>query len=320
MNRKFIGVDIGGTTIKIGIFTNDGELIDKWEIATDKSDSGSRIPADIWQSIEHKITEHMITLSTIGGIGVGAPGFIDAKTGKILIGVNIGWRDFELGNVLHELSGLPVYVDNDANIAAIGENWKGSGDLVEDLIVVTLGTGVGAGIVANGHIISGTNGMAGEIGHITVEKDGGVPCNCGRSGCLETVTSATGIARQATEAVKAGEDTTLMERYQMNKKLTAKDVFDSANEGDIVSQAIINHVTDVLGYTLANVATVINPSKIIIGGGVSKAGEHLLGPLRTAFKKYALPRINEGCEFEIAALGNDAGIYGGAYLVKQTIG
>ncbi|MFB1050362.1 ROK family glucokinase [Paraliobacillus sp. JSM ZJ581] len=320
MNKNLVGVDIGGTTIKIGLFKNEGEVIDKWEIPTDKTSKGDQIPIDIWKSIEQKMIDYDLDISTIAGIGVGAPGFIDAKKGVILIGVNIGWNDFELGKKLSDLSSLPVYMDNDANVAAIGENWRGSGDLVDNLIVVTLGTGVGGGIIANGKIVSGSNGTAGEIGHITVEKEGGAPCNCGRSGCLETVTSATGIARQALEAVNEGKDTKLAERYKMKNKLTAKDVFDLANEGDLVSQEIVNHVTDVLGYSIASVATVINPSKIIIGGGVSKAGENLLRPLRRAFEQYALPRIIEGSEFEVATLGNDAGIYGGAYLVKQNIG
>lgn len=319
MKKNFVGVDIGGTTIKIGLFKNEGEIIDKWEIPTDKTNAGERIPHDIWESIEQKMSKHQIDKSSIGGIGVGAPGFIDAKKGIILIGVNIGWNDFELGKKLNDLSELPVYMDNDANVAAIGENWKGSGDLVDNLIVVTLGTGVGGGIIANGQIVSGANGTAGEIGHITVEKEGGAPCNCGRSGCLETVTSATGIARQALEAVNEGKNTKLAERYKNNNKLTAKDVFDLAKEGDAVAQDIVDHVTDVLGYSLASVATVINPSKIIMGGGVSKAGEDLLRPLRAAFEQYALPRIIEGCQFEIATLGNDAGIYGGAYLAKQNI-
>lgn len=317
MEKILIGVDIGGTTIKIGMITYEGELIEKWEIPTDKRDGANRIPNDIWESITSKLQNHSIDESTITGIGVGAPGFVDTKTGDVSIAVNIGWRDFELGTSLHKLSKIPVYVDNDANIAALGENWKGSGNLAENLIAITLGTGVGAGIIANGTVINGTNGTAGEIGHITVEKIGGAPCNCGRTGCLETVTSATGIARQATEAVVAGKETSLNERYQAKRQLTAKDVFELAKAGDNVAKEIIAHVTDVLGYTIANVATVINPSKIVIGGGVSKAGEDLLQPLRKAFEQYALSRINEGCEFVIAELGNDAGIYGGAYLVKQ---
>ncbi|GAA5415502.1 glucokinase [Paraliobacillus ryukyuensis] len=317
MNRKLIGVDIGGTTIKIGIITYEGELLHKWEIPTDKRNSANHIPEDIWNSIQDKLTEQHIERTSIVGIGVGAPGFVDTSTGNVSVAVNIGWRNFDLGQAIHELSKLPVYVDNDANIAAVGENWKGSGNLAENIIAITLGTGVGGGIIANGHVINGTNGTAGEIGHITVEPEGGAPCNCGRTGCLETVTSATGIARQAKEAVDAGKDTRLKQRLERNQLLTAKDVFDLAKEGDNVSQSIVAHVTDTLGYAIANVATVINPSKIVIGGGVSKAGEDLLRPLRYAFEKYALPRINEGCEFVIAALENDAGIYGGAYLVKQ---
>lgn len=315
--QLLIGVDIGGTTIKIGIITQEGSILNKWEIDTNKSDGAKSIPNDIWTSIEQKLKELNLEQKCILGIGIGAPGFVDIDTGNVSIAVNLGWQDFKLGEILKELSGLPIIVDNDANIAAVGENWKGSGGHATNIIAVTLGTGVGGGIIANGQVINGVNGTAGEIGHITVEP-GGSPCNCGRNGCLETVASATGIVRQGMEAIQSGQTTSLKERYLANaNKLTAKDVFESAASGDELAQQIIDRVTDVLGLAIANMATVTNPSIIVIGGGVSKAGEKLLEPLRKAFQSYTLPRINEGTQFVIASLGNDAGIIGGAYLVKQ---
>lgn len=316
--QLLIGVDIGGTTIKIGVIKTEGTIVDKWEIKTNKDNNAKNIPLDIWNSIKLKIKNLDIEKTDILGIGVGAPGFVDVKTGEVSIAVNLGWKDFKLAAILKELSGLPVMVDNDANIAAVGENWKGSGRLADNLIAITLGTGVGGGIIANGQVINGVNGTAGEIGHITVEA-GGSPCNCGRNGCLETVASATGIVRQAKNAIQSDSVTTLKDRSKL-KELSAKDVFELAATGDKASQEIIDRVTDVLGLAIANMATIINPSIIVIGGGVSKAGEDLLKPLRKAFESYTLPRIDEGCEFVIASLGNDAGIIGGAYLVKQAQG
>lgn len=316
MNKVLIGVDIGGTTVKIGVMSQEGQIVKKWEIDTNKTNGAEQIPDDVWQSIEQNLVDLNIKQDNVIGIGVGAPGFVDATTGDVAEAVNLGWKDFKLGEKMELLSKLPVYVDNDANIAALGENWKGSGQQVDNLIAVTLGTGVGGGIIANNQIISGANGTAGEIGHVTVTQNG-VACNCGRSGCLETIASATGIARLAEEKVNAGVNTQLTARYLENKKLEAKDVFDAAKSGDQVAMEVIDYVVDVLGLAIANIATVINPSKIVIGGGVSKAGDLLLAPLKAAFSKYALPRIDQGSTFVVAKLGNDAGIIGGAYLVKQ---
>ncbi|WP_058307452.1 ROK family glucokinase [Gracilibacillus massiliensis] len=311
-----IGVDIGGTTVKNAIISNQGEMIAKWEIPTRLEKEGVHVPKDIWISIEEKLSDLKIDKNRVLGLGVGAPGFIDPETGKVAIAVNIGWKDFALQDILEELSGLNVHVDNDANIAALGENWKGSGDQVDNMLAVTLGTGVGGGIIANGHIVSGANGTGAEIGHITVERNG-APCNCGRAGCLETVTSASGIVRQAEKLLAEGKAPKLQERKEAKKAITTKDIFELAAEGDEDTKQLLNHVFDVLGFTLANIAITTNPSKIVIGGGVSKAGNLLLEPLKEAFEKYTLPRTNEACEFVLAELGNDAGVFGGAFLVLQ---
>ncbi|UFT97776.1 ROK family glucokinase [Radiobacillus kanasensis] len=320
MSKKFlVGIDIGGTSIKMAVFEDDGTIIDKWEIPTNKDNQGVSIPGDIWTSLENKLKEHSIDPKEVQGMGVGAPGFIDSDTGSIYEAVNIGWKkNFDLGKQLQALSGLPVFVDNDANLAALGENWKGAGNLAENLIAITIGTGVGGGIITNGQVVNGSNGTAGEIGHIMVEADG-YACNCGRKGCLETVTSATGMVRQAKEKLKDNPNSLLKTPLEKNGDLTTKDIFDAAKEGDAFSISIIERVADVLGLAIANVATIVNPSKIVIGGGVSKAGDQLLIPLRKAFDSFCLPRISEACEFRIAQLGNDAGVVGAAYLVKQKL-
>ncbi|SHN11920.1 ROK family glucokinase [Gracilibacillus kekensis] len=311
-----IGVDIGGTTVKNAIISTQGEMIAKWEISTRLENKGFSVPQDIWTSIKEKLTDLNIDKSRVLGLGVGAPGFIDPETGKVAIAVNIGWKDFALQNILEDLSGLAVYVDNDANIAALGENWKGSGNQVDNMLAVTLGTGVGGGIIANGKIVSGANGTGAEIGHITVDKNG-APCNCGRTGCLETITSATGIVRQAEIMLAEGKAPKLQKRKEAKTTITTKDIFEIAAEGDKDTKQLLHHVFDVLGFALANIAITTNPSKIVIGGGVSKAGNLLLAPLKDAFEKYTLPRTNEACEFVLAELGNDAGVFGGAYLVLQ---
>ena len=316
MTKYFLGVDIGGTTIKLGIISETGEILDKWEITTQTGEQSDRIPHDIWASLTEHLQANNIDKYECLGIGAGAPGFVVADTGDIAQAVNLGWMDFPLGDILYDLSGLPVYIENDANIAALGENWLGSGGLAENLVMITLGTGVGGGIIVSGKIVSGTNGMAGEIGHMTMDVDG-VKCNCGRKGCLETIASATGIGRIAQQHVDKHPETVLAPLYEKKGHLTAKDVFDAVKEKDQVAQDIVDHVMDTLGLAISNITTIVNPSKIIIGGGVSKAGQALLEPLELAFKRYALPRIVEGSTFEIAKLGNDAGIIGGAYLVKQ---
>ncbi|MEC5422255.1 ROK family glucokinase [Virgibacillus sp. C22-A2] len=316
MNKNIIGIDIGGTTVKIGMITNNGEIIDKWEIPTNTTNSGKSIIGDVWTSIERKLAVTNMKKTTILGIGIGAPGFIDGESGFVYEAVNIGWKEYNLAVELTGRSNLPVFLENDANIAALGENWKGAGNQARNLFAITLGTGVGGGIIANGEILNGDNGMAGEIGHITLDPNG-LPCNCGRRGCLETVASATGIVRQAMDAIEHGASNSLLNHYRDNGRVSAEDIFKLAGNGDSTCKKIIKNTANALGLIIANMGTIINPSKVLIGGGVSKAGEQLRLEIEHAFQDYALPRVKSICEIKIAKLGNDAGIIGGAYLVKQ---
>jgi glucokinase len=317
--RWYVGIDLGGTTTKMAFVNLSGEVEDKWEIPTDTNNAGLNITTDIAASLKEKLDTIGRTVESLLGIGMGAPGFIEMETGFIYNAVNIGWVNFPLKEKLEAETNLPVIVDNDANIAALGEMWKGAGDGANDLLAVTLGTGVGGGIVANGNIVHGTSGMAGEIGHLTSVPEGGYLCNCGKTGCLETIASATGIARIATEGLEPRKESSLYTIHNQTGSLTAKDVFDAAKQGDAWAVDVIDQICFHLGLAIANLANAINPSKIVIGGGVSQAGETLLTPLKQYFERFALPRVYESTDFAIAELGNDAGVIGGAWLVKTKI-
>ncbi|MDR7072728.1 ROK family glucokinase [Fictibacillus barbaricus] len=319
MGKWLVGVDLGGTTIKIAFITLDGHIVEKWEIPTNINEDGKSIVKDIAQSIKNQLVQLSETEEKLLAIGMGAPGFIDMKTGFIYHAVNIGWKNYALKEELERETGLPVIVDNDANIAAIGEMWLGAGDGEGNLLMVTLGTGVGGGIIVNGHIMHGTNGMAGEIGHITSIPEGGAACNCGKTGCIETIASATGIARIAKE--KAGNDksSALNRILSENGELKAKDVAYAAENGDQAATETLDEVAFHLGLVIANLSNSINPGKIVIGGGVSQAGDVLMSRLEKQFKRFALPRVAEGASLKVATLGNDAGVIGGAWLAKHNI-
>ncbi|WP_338471979.1 ROK family glucokinase [Niallia sp. XMNu-256] len=315
-NKWIVGIDIGGTTIKIAFISCIGEIIDKWEIPTNKNESGNKIPNEIARSIEIKLEQHGQTKDQLLGAGAGAPGPINDNDGSVYVGVNIGWKNFPLKEELQKELTLPVIVDNDANVAALGEMWKGAGEGAKDMVCITLGTGVGGGVIANGNILHGVNGAAGEIGHMTAVVEDGAPCNCGKFGCLETVASATGIVRLANEYLEMHEIPSVLRDIV---PLTSKAIFDHAAAGDALAQRIVEKVAFYLGVSIANVANVTNPEKIVIGGGVSKAGKTLLDPIMKQFRRFAFPRVVQGADLALAMLGNDAGVIGAAWLVKNKI-
>ncbi|GAB2571107.1 ROK family glucokinase [Gracilibacillus alcaliphilus] len=319
MDKTIIAIDIGGTTAKIGLINNQGYIIEKWEVHSDISNNGENIIDNIWNSILEKLSDMEINQDELLGIGIGAPGFVDNQSGLVYEAVNLGWRMFPLKEKLREKTRLPIFVENDANLAALGENWLGAGENAENLIAVTLGTGVGSGVIANGEILNGFNGTAGEIGHVTVDPQGYL-CNCGRNGCLDTIASATGIVRAVEAYIEEHPDARLAEWQRRKQVMEAKDVFDMAKKGDEASHRIIERALGLLGLALAHSASVINPSRILIGGGLSKAGDYLLAIVNDYLKKYALPRIVDTCEVKLAKLGNDAGIIGAAYIVLHKTG
>jgi glucokinase len=322
MTEKWIvGVDLGGTTTKLAFINTYGEIVQKWEIITDITNNGKNIIINIAKSIDQKLLELDVSKDKLIGIGMGAPGPVDTKTGVIYNAVNLGWNNhFPLRDMLEVETSLQAVIDNDANCAALGEMWKGTGNGAKDLVCITLGTGVGGGVIANGQIVQGISGAAGEIGHITSVPVDGASCNCGKTGCLETIASATGIVRIAIKKLKTdtanGE---LMGIYQKEGNVSAKNVFDCARNGDKVASSVIEEVSFYLGLALANIANTLNPEIMVLGGGVSKAGEVLLNPIKENFDKYSFPRVKESTKIAIATLGNDAGVIGAAWLIKNKI-
>lgn len=309
MSRFVFGVDIGGTSVKLGLFDELGTVIDKWEIPTRTDDSGSHILPDIAESIQSKMKEKKIEKDQIAGVGVGAPGPIDNE-GVVHCAVNLGWGTFSIRDTLSSLLELPVMAGNDANVAALGEMWKGGGLGSRDMIMVTLGTGVGGGIIINGRMLTGSTGAGGEIGHVHVEDNETQACNCGNYGCLEQYSSATGITRLANKLLEESDKDSLLRTGEVS----AKAVFDAVKEKDALAIEVAKQFGKYLGDCLANVSGVVNPEVIVLGGGVSKAGEILIDFIKPNFDKNVF-HGSRNVKFTLATLGNDAGIYGAAKLV-----
>lgn len=314
MNKYIFGVDLGGTTVKMGLFDVNGKVLDKWEIPTVTANKGERILPDIADSIKAKMAEKEIEQAEVAGIGLGAPGPVDAD-GVIYKTANLGWDTvFSIPEALRQYVDLPVMAGNDANVAALGEMWQGGGKGYKDMVMVTLGTGVGGGIIANGRMITGATGAAGEIGHIHVEDTETQECGCHNKGCLEQYASATGVVRLAKQRLEKNDDPSIMR----NGELSAKLVFDSVKVGDKVAIEVAQQFGEYLGKGLAAIAAVVNPQVFVVGGGVSKAGEVIFEYVKPYYMQYAFHAC-KNAEFVLATLGNDAGIYGAAKLVLDSV-
>ena len=312
MKPYAVGVDVGGTTVKIGIFRTSGDLLLKWEIVTDKKDGGRNILPDIADSIKSMLSNKGIGLDEIQGVGIGIPGAILNRS-IVNRAVNLGWDVVPVKDQLDQLfdGKINVLVGNDANVAALGEMWQGGGKGFKDIVMVTLGTGVGGGIIINEQILDGTFGAAGEIGHMPVNPQETRVCGCGKKGHLEQYASATGIANTAKAVVASTKEETELKGLD---SITAKDVFDAAKRGDKVALEIVDYTAEILGRGLAMVAAVVDPQAFVIGGGVSKAGPILTDSIQKYYRKYAF-HASEDTKFVLATLGNDAGIYGAVRMV-----
>ena len=310
MSKYCFGIDVGGTTIKCALFLNDGAILDKWEIKTNTENEGERILPDIADGLDAKLKEKQINKAEVEGIGIGLPGPIE-ENGEIACAVNLHWGRKNIEKELGELTGMPVKAGNDANVAALGEMWKGGGKGARNLILATLGTGVGGGIIVNEKIVTGAHGAGGEIGHALVNPEETVACNCGNKGCLEQYASATGIAKLAREALEKSDKESLLRNRE---KVTAKDVFDAYKEKDELAGEIVEKFSTYLGHALAIFACVTDPDVIVIGGGVSKAGDVLVECVQRHYERHAFP-VCKKTPIKLATLGNDAGIYGAAKLI-----
>ncbi len=312
MGRYAFGVDIGGTTVKMGLFDAEGCVLDKWEIPTVTANGGAAILPDVAESILGKMQEKGIEKDDVAGVGMGVPGAVDGDGMLVGGAVNLGWGVFNVEKVMNGYLDMPVKAANDANVAAFGEMWQGGGKGYSNLVAVTLGTGVGGGIIVNGQILTGANGGGGEIGHMQVENAETESCNCKNYGCLEQYASATGISRLAKRRLEKDDVPSVLRERE--GKISAKAVFDAVKAKDAVAIEIAETFGEYLGKGLATVACVVNPEIFVIGGGVSKAGEILFEYIEPAFMKYVFSPC-KNVKFALATLGNDAGIFGAAGLI-----
>ena len=309
MKKYVVGVDVGGTTVKIGLFNVAGEVLEKWEIKTHTENGGEAIIPDIAAAVNGKLEERSIAKEEVAGIGIGIPGPINDE-GVVPHTANLGWGYKEVTRELEELTGLPCKGGNDANVAALGEVWKGGAAGYSNVVMVTLGTGVGGGIIIGEKIITGSNGASGEIGHIHVDDNIPGYCGCGNQGCLEQVASATGITNLANQALAASDKPSVLR----GGEVSAKTVFDAVKEGDELAIEVAERFGKYLGTALASITAIVDPQAIVIGGGVSKAGPVILEYIEKYYQKYCFKSCRD-VKFALATLGNDAGIYGCAKMV-----
>ncbi len=306
------GVDLGGTTVKIAYFDRAGTLLDKWEIPTVTADGGRQILPDIAASIGQYLEKNSIPRQEIIGIGIGVPGPVNDR-GVVNKCVNLGWGVFNIHEELGRLTDFPVAAGNDATVAALGECWKGGGQNCANMVFATLGTGVGGGIVVGGRVIHGVHGAGGEIGHIVLNREETETCGCGKKGCVEQYCSATGIVRLAEKTLKKSEQSSSLREIF---PLTCKDVFDAGKAGDSLALEILEQVYEYLGEFLADVCCVVDPEAVVLGGGVSKAGQPLLEGAKRYYQKHVFHAARE-VRFALASLGNDAGAYGAFKLILE---
>lgn len=315
MAKYIYGIDIGGTTVKMGLFDEKGDMLEKWEIVTRKENNGENILPDIVKSIKEKNAEKTIEVSDIIGIGMGVPGPI-TEDGRVLKCANLGWGIFSVADEMSKLTGVKkVKVGNDANVAALGEQWRGGGRGFDNIVMVTLGTGVGGGIIMDGKILTGENGAAGEIGHITVNPKETLTCGCGCRGCLEQYSSATGVIRMAKERLEASDKSSELRKFAADE-IGGKEVFDAYKAGDELATEAVNEFASYLGMGLGNVASVVDTQAFVIGGGLSKNGPVVIDIVKEEYKKNVMFAL-KNTEFRLAELGNDAGMYGAVRMVLQ---
>lgn len=311
MKKYAIGIDLGGRSIKFGLFTEDGELVNKSTVNTRIDDGGKYILSDAYDHILKIMEKHDLNSTNLMGIGMGVPGSVTQQR-YVNKAVNLGWDFVDIKEYFDDKLDLKILVENDANVAALGEAWVGVAKDYQSIVMVTLGTGVGGGIIVDGKILSGKHGSGGEIGHMPLLKEPlSRTCGCGNNRCFEQVASATGIENIALDYLFENEEDSILREVE---NITAKDIFDAFEKNDHAAMNIADQYFSHLARGLAIIAAVVDPEAFVLGGGVSNAGDLLLDNVRTYYKKYCFVN-NRDVDIKIAALGNDAGIYGAAKLV-----
>lgn len=313
MKKYALGVDIGGTNIKLGLFKTTGELLKSMEFSTNTKDSGKYILQEITNTIKELLVKENISIHEVEGVGLGVPGPV-GEDGTVFKCVNLGWQTFNVVKTLENMLGVLVRAGNDANVAALGESWQGGGKGYQNIVMVTLGTGVGGGVIIDGKIVSGIDGAAGEIGHLHMIDSEEATCGCGKKSCLEQYASANGLVWLTKKYVKQyPKMETVLRSIDI---ITAKDILDAAKNNDAVALTMVDKISKMLGKALAQIACVINPEAFVIGGGMSKAGTILLEEIQTYYKEYVF-HAAENTKFKQAILGNEAGIYGAVKLILK---
>ncbi|WP_124057472.1 ROK family glucokinase [Vaginisenegalia massiliensis] len=318
MAKKILGIDLGGTSIKFAIVSQTGELLEKWSIATNILEEGSHIIPDMIQSIQDHLALYQLGQEDFIGIGMGSPGAVDAKEGTVIGAYNLNWsKKQEVKKAFESAFSIPFFIENDANVAALGEQWMGAGNGRANVVMFTLGTGVGGGIVVDHKLIRGFGGCAGEVGHLSVVEDPAFQCTCGKKGCLETVASATGLVNLARHYAQSyAGDSQIKVQIDDGEMVSAKEIFEAAKAGDRFAEIVVNHFCHYLGLACSHVAHILNPQIIVIGGGVSAAGDYLLTKVKEHFEVNCFKQVKESTQIALATLGNDAGLFGAAQLVR----
>lgn len=309
-----IGIDLGGTNIAAGVVTQEGRLLSKCSLPTGAGRPADEIVRDMARAVQLSLEQAGVERECVSALGVGVPGAVDARRGMVLRTTNLDWRLLPLGDQLQMLTGFPVYLGNDADCAALGEVYAGAARDYDSAVMITLGTGVGGGIVAHNRVFEGWNGGGTEAGHIPLIL-GGEPCGCGNRGCFEAYASATALIRQTKTAMQAHPDSALWQLCPEPDRVNAKTPFDAALLGDETARAVLDRYEEYLAAGIGGIVNLLRPQAVILGGGVSNQGEFLLAPVREKLRKYCY-----ASEFIAppvllrAALGNDAGIIGAALL------
>ncbi|MGX7108254.1 ROK family glucokinase [Facklamia miroungae] len=314
--KKIIAIDLGGTSVKIAIVSQQGQIIEKWSLPTMSQQKGQLIVPTIIEAIISKLEERKERVEDYLGIGMGSPGTI-LKDGSVKGAYNLNWvNPHPVKAIFQQEINLPFVIINDANAAALGELWQGAGKGCSDLVMLTLGTGVGGGIICQNRLIEGSSGSAGEIGHITIDLSNQFQCSCGKKGCLEAIASARGLTNLAKVLAKDYQgSSSAYQAFMVSQTIDAEKLIKAARAKDDFALRIFDEFTKYLGLACSYCANILNPDRIVIGGGISNAGTYLKEAIENHYQHFVFQPIKDQTQITLAELGNDAGILGAGYLL-----